>query len=204
MIRRKPYSVLLLDEVEKAHPDVWNTFLQILDEGHLTDAKGRKVNFKNTIIIMTSNLGSDVILEAGRKKGIGFDDGSGQKDDNVRDNVLTTLRDHFKPEFLNRLDEVIVFKALSEERIGEIVDIQLGHVAERLAKRHIVLAVTAAAKKALAKKGYDPAFGARPLKRTIQHEILDPLALMMVAGKVKDDTKVKVDAKKDGTITLAA
>ncbi len=198
LIRRRPYSVVLLDEIEKAHPDVWNTFLQILDEGHLTDSKGRKVNFKNTVIIMTSNIGSDMILEAGRKlDSIGFDDGLEKKDDSTRSKVLNMLRDYMKPEFLNRLDEVIVFKSLTEEQIVQIAEIQLKRVADRLAEQHIELEVSPTAKKLLAKRGFDPAFGARPLKRVIQHEILDPLALMIIEGKYEDGGKVKVKATKD-------
>ncbi|MFH1047383.1 MAG: ATP-dependent chaperone ClpB [Patescibacteria group bacterium] len=197
LIRRRPYSVVLLDEIEKAHPDVWNTFLQILDEGHLTDSKGRKVNFKNTVIIMTSNIGSDMILEAGQRlDSIGFADGlSATKDDSTRSKILNLLKDYLKPEFLNRLDEVIVFKSLTEKHIISIADIQLQRVAKRLAGQHIELEVTAAAKKLLAKRGYDPAFGARPLKRVIQHEILDPLARQIIAGKFSEGGKIKIDVK---------
>lgn len=196
LVRRRPYSVVLLDEIEKAHPDVWNTFLQILDEGHLTDSKGRKVNFKNTVIIMTSNIGSDMILEAGRKlDSIGFNDTSEKEDDTTRTEVLNMLKDYMKPEFLNRLDEVIVFKSLTEEQITEIANIQLQRVSERLAEQHIGLEVTPAARKLLARHGYDPSFGARPLKRVIQHDILDPVALMIIEGKIREGNKVKVGSK---------
>jgi ATP-dependent Clp protease ATP-binding subunit ClpB len=206
LVRRRPYSVILFDEIEKAHPDVWNTFLQILDEGRLTDAKGRKVNFKNTIIIMTSNVGSDAILESGTRKGsIGF---TSEEEDragaSVREKVLSLLQERFKPEFLNRFDEIIVFRSLAEQDIERIVDIQLGRIADRLKAKRIELDVTARAKKALAKKGYDPVFGARPLKRTLQHEILDPLALMIIEGKAGEGQKVSVDAKGDAVAVTAA
>ncbi|MEY4723597.1 MAG: chaperone ClpB, partial [Candidatus Parcubacteria bacterium] len=205
LVRRRPYSVILFDEIEKAHPDVWNTFLQILDEGRLTDAKGRKVNFKNTVIIMTSNIGSDVILESGKSSGVmGFaatDDG--ERENPMRERVMALLQERFKPEFLNRLDEVILFKALSEEQITRIVDLQLAIIGERLKGKHITLKVSEKAKKLLAKKGYDPVFGARPLKRTLQHEILDPLAMKIIEGGVKDEQTVAVDANGDA-ITVKA
>ena len=201
-VRRKPYSVVLFDEVEKAHPDVWNTLLQILDEGRLTDAKGRKINFKNTVIIMTSNLGSDIILESGKRKGtIGFNTESDDEEGNVNDRVRATLRDHFKPEFLNRLDEIIVFHSLRKNDLAKIIDLQLARTAHRLTQKHITLDVRADAREWLAERGYDPAFGARPLKRTIQHEILDPLALLIIEGKVSDDDTVIVSIKK-GAIDL--
>ncbi len=202
LVRRRPYSVILFDEIEKAHPDVWNTFLQIFDEGRLTDAKGRKVNFKNTVIVMTSNLGSDVILESGKKKGvIGFSHDDDEAQDSVRERVMAMLQERFKPEFLNRLDEIILFRALGEEQIARIVELQVARIAERLKTKRITLTVTEKAKKLLAKKGYDPVFGARPLKRTLQHEILDPLAMQIIEGKVKDEQTVTVDAKEEA-VTL--
>ncbi len=199
LVRRKPYSVILFDEIEKAHPDVWNTLLQILDEGRLTDAKGRRVNFKNTVIIMTSNVGSDVILESGRKSGaIGFgtDEERAGRDDN-RDRIMNLLQERFKPEFLNRLDEIIVFKSLSEANLADIVELQLARIAKRLEDKHISLKVTEKAKKLLAKKGYDPVFGARPLKRVLQHVILDPLALKLIEHQIKEDQAVTIDAAGD-------
>ncbi|MBU1915857.1 AAA family ATPase, partial [Patescibacteria group bacterium] len=203
LVRRRPYSVVLLDEIEKAHPDVWNTFLQILDEGHLTDSKGRKVNFKNTVIIMTSNIGSDMILEAGRGlDSIGFADDRAKKEDSTRNKILTLLRDYMKPEFLNRLDEVIVFHSLTKEQIVSIAEIQLARIANRLAELHIELTVSPSAKKLLAQKGFDPAFGARPLKRVIQHEILDPLATMIIEGKFEEGGQLKVDTKKDKLVLI--
>jgi len=201
LVRRKPYSVILFDEIEKAHPDVWNTLLQILDEGRLTDAKGRRVNFKNTVIILTSNVGSDVILESGRRLGaIGFGEKDEDEKQTTRDKLLAMLQERFKPEFLNRLDEIIVFKALSESEIAEIVDLQLAKLAKRLGLKHIDLKVTDKAKKLLAKKGYDPVFGARPLKRVLQHEILDPLALKILERGVKEDQAVTIDAKEETVV----
>ncbi|MEI6510516.1 MAG: ATP-dependent chaperone ClpB [Candidatus Uhrbacteria bacterium] len=201
IVRRKPYSVLLFDEIEKAHPDTFNVLLQILDEGHLTDAKGRKVNFKNTVIIMTSNIGSDVILDMGKTRGtIGFSEdetGAGEEGE-IQERVMGMLRDHFRPEFLNRVDEIIMFHALTEAQIGEIVNLQLTRTFERLEKeRGIVLSVSPAAKKLLARKGYDPAYGARPLKRVIQRLILDPLAMRIVEGSLKEGQSVAIGAKAD-------
>ena len=201
-VRRRPYSVVLFDEIEKAHPDVWNALLQILDEGRLTDAKGRKVNFKNTVIIMTSNVGSEMILDAGKgRAAIGFDAGEEGANESLSEKVRTALQERFKPEFLNRLDEIIVFNPLSESGIARVVEIQLANLTERLAKKRLRLTVSAAVKAALAKKGYDPVFGARPLKRTIQHEILDPLALMIVRGEVAENEAVQVDLK-NGALTF--
>src|SRR3989339_1702315 len=194
-VRRRPYSVVLLDEIEKAHPDVWNTFLQILDEGRVTDSKGRKVNFKNTVIVMTSNIGSDTILEAGRRGHLGFSDTDTHEEDSVRSKILELLKDQMKPEFLNRLDEVIVFGSLNETEITQIAQIQLDRVAIRLAEQHIGLSVSNIARELIAKKGYDPSFGARPLKRVIQHEILDPLAMMIIDGRLESGDQAKVDAK---------
>jgi len=151
-VRRRPYSVVLLDEIEKAHPDVWNTFLQILDDGRVTDSKGRKVNFKNTVIIMTSNIGSDTILEAGRRGHLGFSDAETHEDDSVRSRIMELLKDQMKPEFLNRLDEIIVFESLSEIEITQIAQIQLDRVAIRLAEQHIGISVSNAAQKLIAKK----------------------------------------------------
>lgn len=195
-IRKHPYSVVLFDEIEKAHPDVFNMLLQILDDGRLTDAKGRTVNFKNTIIIMTSNIGSDVILQSGRK--IGFVESDDAKADATQQKVLELLRDHFRPEFLNRIDETIVFHALSKEHLKSIVQLQLDLVAARLkTTRNITITFSARAKAFLAEKGYDPNFGARPLKRVIQSHILDPLALSVVKGDVLPESAVTVDVKKN-------
>ena len=193
-IRKHPYSVVLFDEIEKAHPDVFNMLLQILDDGRLTDAKGRVVNFKNTIIIMTSNIGSDVILSTG--KGIGFAEES-TKEEVAKAKVLEMLREHFRPEFLNRVDDAIVFHALNREHLGAIVELQLEQVSRRLkAQRKIGLTFTDRAKRLLEEKGYDPLYGARPLKRVIQTLVLDPLALAIVSGTIPETATVTVDAKK--------
>ncbi len=205
IIRRKPYSVILFDEVEKAHPDIFNIMLQILEDGHLTDAKGRKVNFKNTVIIMTSNIASSVIMEMGRRGDFGF--GDKQKSTTALDQeqkmntkVRDALKDYFKPEFLNRIDEVIVFHPLAETQVRSIVDKQIEIVAARLAKQKITLTITTEAKDWLAKKGFDPNLGARPLKRVIQTELLDPLAMKIVAGEVGEGQSVKVDVEKEKLI----
>ncbi|MFH1537021.1 MAG: ATP-dependent chaperone ClpB [Patescibacteria group bacterium] len=189
-VRRRPYSVILFDEIEKAHPDVFNILLQMLDDGRLTDAKGRTVNFKNTIIIMTSNIGSSTISEAG-----------GKITDNVRKKVLDLVNQSFKPEFLNRIDETIIFHSLTEEQIREIIELQLIEVQKRLEDKKITLNITEQAKDYLAKKGYDPVYGARPLKRVIQNELLDELALQIIENKITEKSKVKVDLK-DGKIVF--
>ena len=184
-VRRRPYSVILFDEIEKAHPDVFNVFLQILDDGRLTDGQGHVVDFRNTIVIMTSNIGSHRILDY---KG----DFSGAEYAIMRATVLDELRQHFRPEFLNRVDEIIVFHALSEEQLGEIVEIQLERLRARLAVRHITLELSAEAKRHLVKTGYDPVYGARPLKRAIQKEIETPLGRRILAGEVRDGQHVVV------------
>ncbi len=207
IVRRRPYAVLLFDEIEKAHPDVFNILLQILDDGHLTDAKGRKVNFKNTVIIMTSNIGSDVILNAGKEMGtIGFageEAGIAGQDRDIRERVLGMLKDHFRPEFLNRVDDVIMFNSLTEPQIADVVELQIERVCERLKReRDVTVVVTAAAKKLIAQKGYEPAYGARPLKRVIQNLILNPLSLKIVLGEIKDGDIVTISAKGE-TITFS-
>ncbi len=184
-VRRRPYTVVLLDEIEKAHPDVFNVLLQVLDEGRLTDSKGRTVNFKNTVIIMTSNLGSDIIEEH-------MDDRKRQEAE-----VEKLLHKMFRPEFLNRLDDVIIFQHLTEAEIADIVDLQLAQVEERLSQKGITLTMTDSAKKHLAEAGYDKAFGARPLKRLIQNEILDELALSIIEGTIQDGDSVRIDFKND-------
>jgi ATP-dependent Clp protease ATP-binding subunit ClpB len=187
--RRKPYSVVLLDEIEKAHPDVFNVLLQVLDDGRLTDGHGRTVNFRNTVIIMTSNIGSQLILELR-----GADERSYQR---MREQVLEALRRHFRPEFLNRVDEVVVFRALTEAELAKIVEIQLEGLRHRLADRRITLEITEAARNHLAKIGYDPVFGARPLKRAIQREVETPVARLIVGGKLRDGGTVRVDVAGD-------
>jgi ATP-dependent Clp protease ATP-binding subunit ClpB len=185
-VRRRPYSVILFDEIEKAHRDVFNVLLQILDDGRLTDGQGRTVNFKNTIVIMTSNIGSVRILEyRGAFEGVAYD--------RMKEAVLEEMRSHFRPEFLNRVDEIIVFHALSEDHLKRIVDIQLEQLRSRLEGRHIHLELSEAAKLHLVRTGYDPTYGARPLKRAIQKEIETPLGRLMLKGEIKDGQTVMVD-----------
>jgi ATP-dependent Clp protease ATP-binding subunit ClpB len=185
-VRRRPYSVILFDEIDKAHHDVFNVMLQILDDGRLTDGQGRVVDFKNTILIMTSNIGSHRILEyRGAFEGEAYE--------RMKGAVLEEMRHHFRPEFLNRVDEIIVFHALSEEHLKEIVEIQLGRLRQRLAERHIGLELTDAARTHLVRTGYDPLYGARPLKRAIQREIETPLGRRILKGEVRDGQTVLVD-----------
>ncbi|MEB3749180.1 ATP-dependent chaperone ClpB [Geobacillus icigianus] len=190
-VRRKPYSVLLFDEIEKAHPDVFNILLQLLDDGRLTDSHGRTVDFKNTVVIMTSNIGSPLLLE--NKEG-GIDEGT-------RNEVLGQLRAHFRPEFLNRIDDIVLFKPLSMNEVKGIVDKFARELSGRLADRHIELALTEAAKQYIAEAGFDPVYGARPLKRFMQKQIETPLAKALIAGKVKEHSAVTVDVE-DGTIII--
>ena len=189
-VRRRPYCVLLFDEIEKAHPDVFNVLLQLLDDGRLTDGQGRTVNFRNTVVIMTSNLGSQAITTAGGSY------------ETIRDEVLGALRGHFRPEFLNRVDDTVVFHALDRADLRAIVDIQLARLATRLVDRHITLDVTPAAKDYLGARGYDPVYGARPLKRVLQAEIETPLARDIVAGTLRDGMHVRVDTATDGGLVF--
>lgn len=200
-IRRRPYSVLLFDEIEKAHPDVFNILLQILDDGRLTDAKGRLVNFKNTVIIMTSNVGSELL---GRSAQLGFS--AAEKEDalgevEIRESVLGSLRSTFRPEFLNRIDEMIVFHPLSQEVINRIVELQIEAVKTRLAERYIAIEIDQKAERWLGEKGFDPLYGARPLRRVIQTELLDPLALLLVTGKMQAGSKIGI-TEKDGKLVF--
>ncbi|MDQ4009072.1 MAG: AAA family ATPase, partial [Actinomycetota bacterium] len=184
-VRRRPYSVVLLDEVEKAHPEVFDTLLQVLDDGRLTDGQGRTVDFRNTILIMTSNLGSQFLADPTLEP------------EHKRDQVMAVVRSHFKPEFLNRLDEVVQFDALTTEDLTRIVDIQVAHLARRLAERRIDLDVTAAAREWLALTGFDPVYGARPLRRLVQTAIGDQLARALLSGAVTDGSMVRVDVDAD-------
>jgi ATP-dependent Clp protease ATP-binding subunit ClpB len=184
-VRRRPYQVVLFDEIEKAHPDVFNVLLQVLDDGRLTDGQGRTVDFKNTLIIMTSNIGSDYL--ANQKEG--------EDTEAVRPYVMGELRSKFRPEFLNRIDEIILFHRLKREQMAAIVDIQIGRLQKLLVDRKLTLELDDAARTWLANKGYDPTYGARPLKRVIQKQVQDPLAEQILAGKIKDGQKVKVTAK---------
>lgn len=194
-VRRKPYSVILFDEIEKAHHDVFNVLLQVLDDGRLTDGQGRTVDFKNTIVIMTSNLGSPIIQEY-------FMDGHTDKSAHqaMEDKVMAELKKHFRPEFLNRVDDVIIFQSLDESELTRIVDIQLGNLEKRLNQQNLTLAVDADAKRLIAREGYDPQFGARPLKRAIQEHLLDPLATKLLAGEFKPGENIKVTAQDDALV----
>jgi ATP-dependent Clp protease ATP-binding subunit ClpB len=178
-VRRKPYSVVLFDEIEKAHPEVFNTLLQLLDDGRLTDGHGRTVNFKNTVVIMTSNIGSHYIMELGPEA--------------AEPKVMEALRQHFRPEFLNRIDDIIMFHSLSRSDLARIVEIQLAHLRRLLAERKLWLELTDAATMHLAEVGYDPTFGARPLKRVIQRELQDPLALALLQGEFQEGDTIRVD-----------
>jgi ATP-dependent Clp protease ATP-binding subunit ClpB len=191
-VRRRPYAVVLFDEIEKAHHDVFNVMLQVLDDGRLTDGQGRIVDFKNTVIIMTSNLGSRYFAE-------------GQADSEaVQQQVMDELRAHFRPEFLNRVDEVVLFHQLTREDIKRIVEIQLVRVQNRLADQNMTLQVSDAVKELIAREGYDPVFGARPLKRVIQRRILDALSLEILSSRFKEGDKIKVDVdkKKGGALVF--
>ena len=196
IIRRRPYSIILFDEIEKAHPDVFNILLQILDDGRLTDAKGRTANFKNSVIIMTSNLGGEVIKEYS----LGFSDKKRSEvvdQIEMEERITEILQKSFKPEFLNRIDDIIIFNALSQDQIRQIVDLQLIEVDKRLGKKNIKLEFTDRLKDFLAQKGFDPVYGARPLKRLIQNQVLDELALEIIEGKIKTGQKVKIDVAKE-------
>ncbi len=197
IVRRKPYSVILFDEIEKAHPDTFNIMLQILEDGHLTDAKGRKVNFKNTVIIMTSNIASDIIMNIGKKGEFGFETNKDKtnrtKDDKINKLVMPILKEQFKPEFLNRIDDIIIFHSLSSKQIRKIVDLQIMAVENRLKKQKINIKVSDKAKDWLAKKGFDENLGARPLKRVIQTELLDKLAMLIVEKKITEGKEIKVE-----------
>ncbi|MFN3911896.1 AAA family ATPase, partial [Hyphomonas sp.] len=186
-VRRRPYQVVLFDEVEKAHPDLFNTLLQVLDDGRLTDGQGRTVDFKNTIIIMTSNLGADA-LASGEE---------GELSEGVRDEVMSAIRRHFRPEFINRIDEIVFFKRLGRGEIDHIVDIQMGRLEGLLRERKMKLDLSLAARNWLAARGYDPVYGARPLKRVIQKELQDPLARLLLEGRILDGETILVDVEGD-------
>ena len=181
-VRRRPYSVVLFDEIEKAHPEVFNVLLQLLDDGRLTDGQGRTVDFRNTVVIMTSNLGNQ-LWEGGHKV--------------TRDEINAVLQASFRPEFLNRIDEIVVFHQLTREHLAEIVDIQLRRVSELLAERGFTLEISEAAREFLAEVGYDPDYGARPLKRAIQRELQDPLALSILSGEFHEGDIIRIDRGDD-------
>jgi ATP-dependent Clp protease ATP-binding subunit ClpB len=197
IVRHRPYSVILFDEIEKAHPEVFNILLQILDRGRLTDAKGRLVNFKNTIIILTSNVGSEALQQMAEFGFTHSGEVKKRKQEETKSRIMESLKNQFRPEFLNRLDEIIIFNGLGIEEVRKIVDLQLTLVEERLKHKKIKISVSVAAKNLLAEKGFDPDYGVRPLKRKIQQLVLDPLAKMIVDGKIRDGEKVKIDVEKN-------
>jgi ATP-dependent Clp protease ATP-binding subunit ClpB len=189
-VRRRPYQVILFDEVEKAHEDVFNILLQVLDDGRLTDGQGRTVDFRNVMIVLTSNLGSDILAAQPE----------GEAATMVQGQVMTLVRQHFRPEFLNRLDEVILFRRLQRADMATIVDIQLERLRALLADRKITMKVQPAALNWLAEEGYDPTYGARPLKRVIQRQLQNPLAGMILEGAVHDGETIDISAGKDGLV----
>jgi len=188
VIRRRPYAVILFDEIEKAHPDVFNILLQIMDDGRLTDGQGRTVNFTNTVIIMTSNIGSNLSPSIQ-----GFT--SSREREEAEEKMRALLKEYFRPEFLNRIDEIITFHRLDQSHMREIIEIQLRRIQERLAAKRIKIELTDRVKDYLAREGYDEEFGARPLKRTLQTRLLDPLSLHILSGRVKENDTVVVDLK---------
>jgi len=190
-VRRKPYSIVLFDEIEKAHPEVFNLLLQLLDDGRLTDGQGRTVDFKNTVVIMTSNIGSQQIQELGTKN-----------EDEMRKNVLAALRSQFRPEFLNRIDDIVIFHPLGLPELMSIIEIQMKNLQHRLAEKKLTLLLTDRAKKYLAQEGYDPIYGARPLKRIIQRDILNPLALQLLQGDFKEGDTIEADVSSNRNLEL--
>ncbi|PVC62423.1 type VI secretion system ATPase TssH, partial [Priestia megaterium] len=188
-VRRKPYSVVLLDEIEKAHPEVFNVLLQILDDGRATDSKGKVIDFKNTVIIMTSNIGSQFLLDGLTSEG--------EITEKAREQVMAQLRQHFRPEFLNRVDDTILFKPLTVHEVKGIIDKLLLQLEKRLSDRHISLTLTEEAKNYIAASGFDPVYGARPLKRFIQKYIETKIARELIAGQIEDYSQVTVDVKDD-------
>jgi ATP-dependent Clp protease ATP-binding subunit ClpB len=192
-VRRKPYSVVLFDEIEKAHPDVFNTLLQVLDDGRLTDAQGRTVDFRNTVIIMTSNIGSQYLIE-----GVTPD---GELKAEARDQVMAELRRHFRPEFLNRVDDIVLFKGLTERQIEQIVSLMFNDLRARLAERRMTLDVSEEAMQFIARRGYDPVYGARPLRRFIAHEVETRIARALIGGNVQDGAVIHI-ALRDGELVV--
>ncbi|MBA4001326.1 AAA family ATPase, partial [Brevundimonas sp.] len=189
-VRRRPYQVVLFDEVEKAHPDVFNVLLQVLDDGRLTDGQGRTIDFRNTLIIMTSNLGSEYLASQGE----------GDDVEAVRPLVMEAVRGHFRPEFLNRIDEIVLFQRLGRDQMAGIVRIQLARFEKLLADRRLTLSIDDAALAWLADRGYDPVYGARPLKRVIQKDLVDPIARKLLAGEIEDGGVIAVSAGADGLV----
>ena len=200
-VRRRPYAVLLFDEIEKAHPDVFNVFLQVLDDGRLTDGQGRTVDFKNTVIIMTSNVASDQIREmaerASREGDAASGNGSGRFSEQIKRRVEEALLAHFRPEFINRVDEIVIFNVLGREEIAKIVELQVAEVGKLLEDRKIEITLSDAARDLLLAQGYDPQYGARPLKRTVQRRLQDPLAMRILDGDVLPGDRVRVDVDRE-------
>jgi ATP-dependent Clp protease ATP-binding subunit ClpC len=195
-VRRRPYRVILFDEIEKAHPEIWNSLLQILDDGRLTDGQGRIVDFRNTVLIMTSNLGTEFIRSGGT---LGFlQPDSTDEEKTSHEKIEKALKSTFRPEFLNRIDEIIIFSQLTQEQMLKIVDLQMKEIQERLQEQGLQVVLTKNAREWLAKEGYDPNFGARPLKRILQKHIESPLSVEILAGNFEHDDKVKVDLSEDG------
>jgi ATP-dependent Clp protease ATP-binding subunit ClpB len=190
LVRRKPYSVILLDEVEKAHHDVFNVLLQVLDDGRLTDGQGRTVDFRNTVIVMTSNIGSEIIQEQAGEENY----------DEMKQSVMGLVGQHFRPEFINRLDDIVVFHPLGREEIRAIADIQIGYLKQRLADRDMGIELSNAAMDLIGEAGFDPVYGARPLKRAIRQQLENPLAQEILAGRFGIDDVIKVDAGPDGLV----
>jgi ATP-dependent Clp protease ATP-binding subunit ClpC len=205
MVRHRPYSVVLFDEVEKAHPEVFNVMLQILDNGILTDAKGRQANFKNTIIIMTSNVGSEHVRKL---ESLGFgsygtaEEEAKETEKVLRDKIMQALENRFRPEFLNRLDEIMIFNTLNQENIKEIVKIQINLMAKRLEEREMIIKVSDKTLSFLGKEGYNPSYGARPLKRLIQNKIMNKVAEMIIGGKVKPGDTLNIDINDKGEVIV--
>jgi len=193
-VRRRPYRVVLFDEIEKAHPEVWNALLQILDDGRLTDGQGRIVDFRNTVLIMTSNLGTEFVTRSGT---LGFHRAGEGEEQVAEEKIERALKDTFRPEFLNRIDEVIIFSKLTLEDMKQIVDLQMAQVRERLAEHGLSVELTEAAREWLAEEGYDPDFGARPLKRALQKFVESPLSVKILRGEFQEGDRVVVDHDAD-------
>jgi ATP-dependent Clp protease ATP-binding subunit ClpC len=200
-VRRRPYSVVLLDEIEKAHPDVFNVLLQVLDDGRLTDSQGRTVSFKNTVLIMTSNIGSDIIQGTRRSVGFGAADNGRSADDELRDKLDRRLRDQLRPEFINRIDEIIVFRQLETDQLRKITELMLQETHRRLHAQDVTMEISTAAVDWLAEKGFQPEFGARPLRRTIQRELDNRLSKLLLAADLAPGQTVHVDVA-DGQLTF--
>jgi ATP-dependent Clp protease ATP-binding subunit ClpC len=201
-VRRRPYRVLLFDEIEKAHPEVWNALLQILDDGRMTDGQGNVVDFRNTVLIMTSNLGTEYVRKGGT---LGFlQQKANDEEREAHDKIEKALKGTFRPEFLNRIDEIIMFSPLSVEQMEKIVDLQLREIQERLNEYNVTIELTENARKWLANAGYDPAFGARPLRRALQKHVESPLSVKLLAGEIGAGSLVRVDIGENDTLTFSA